>query len=229
MVSENVKGPFVFQNGIYLVELTGKKARNLKEFLEEIKNIDEHTFFYHMYHSMLKFHHIISEYHNDFAYWLDKTLHEDVLAEKIASIHVDEYRDVEDFRNDLVTMIEEHIEKHGMKVQSLGEYEESDFHFKKAITVVQPTKYSASNLEEFLECLKNVRAEVIFYHFIESRLRLAHEKGVFKDDFTRWISETLEVNELADEISNLNPFGYTIEGLRKKLIQLVEKYLEKKE
>jgi hypothetical protein len=215
---------FVFQQGIYLVELTGKKARNLPEFLEVIKTIDAASLFYHLYHSLLEYHFVLPEYYNNFAYWLHSVLHEEALAEKVAALHVFEYFDIEELRKELIDVIEGHLS--GQEEIFAARNETQAFHFRKSISVVLPTKYSAKDLPEFLECLKKVDPGIVFYHFFESRLRLGQEKGKYKDDFSMWIADSLGLTELADRIARLDPYGYTLEGIRRELIRLIESSLE---
>lgn len=192
--------------------------------MEEIKTIDEKSIFYHMYHSLLRYHFVIPEYYNDFAYWLENILHEYALAEKFANIQIREYLNVEEIRKRLVELITVHLEnqKSPTRVPTDGFHE---FHFAKSICVVYPTKYSASNLEEFLECLRAVDIEVIFYHFFESWLRLGMVEGIYNDDFSRWISESLGHEKLAEKIASLDPLGYTLEDLKEELIRLTEEEL----
>jgi hypothetical protein len=219
---------FVFQNCFYLVELTGRKAGNLRELFKEIQEVDGASIFYHFYHSMIEFGVVQPEYYNDFSYWLEHTLHEGELAEKIADPYVWEYNDIEDIRAYLISLIDDHLTRHR------GEFappkpEIHEFHFRKAVAVVLPTKYRAGNLEGFLECLRQVGVDIIFYHFIESRLRLGQEKGSYRDDFSLWVADSLGDEKLANKIANLDPMGFTIEGLKEKLINLVEKAVKEKE
>ncbi|NOZ77263.1 MAG: hypothetical protein GXO65_06305 [Euryarchaeota archaeon] len=216
---------FVFQNCFYLVELTGRKAGNLKEFFQQIQEVDGASIFYHFYHSMLEFGLVQPDYYNDFSYWLEQTLHEGELAEKIADPFVWEYNDIEDVRAYLISLIDDHLSRHR------GEFtppkpEIHEFHFRKAVAVVLPTKYRARTLEEFLDCLRKVGVDIIFYHFIESRLRLGQERGRYRDDFSLWIADSVGNKKLANRIASLDPMGFTPEGLKAKLVELVEKALE---
>ena len=219
---------FVFQNCFYLVELTGRRAGNLREFFNELKTIDGASIFYHFYHSMVDYNVVQPDYYNDFSYWLEQTLHEGELAEKIADSYVWEYNDIEDIRAYLISLIDDYLTRHK------GEFtppkpEIHEFHFRKAVAVVLPTKYRARNLEEFLECLRKVNVDIIFYHFIESRLRLGQEKGQYRDDFSLWIADSVRDEDLAKKIANLDPVGFTMEGLKKKLIALVEEALKERD
>ncbi len=47
---------FVFHHGFSLVELTGKRADNLKEFLKCIQTIDDESLFFHLYHTLRQHH-----------------------------------------------------------------------------------------------------------------------------------------------------------------------------
>jgi hypothetical protein len=59
----------------------------------------------------------------------------------------------------------------------------------------------------------------LYYHVFDAHLRL--ENG--ENDFSRWF-RSLTLEGLADEVSRLDPYAYTLEGLRKRLLVLVETY-----
>lgn len=46
------------------------------------------------------------------------------------------------------------------------------------------------------------------------------------NDFSTWLKDNLDEAELADEIARLDPYVYTLEGLRSALIQLIEKHIK---
>ncbi|MDO9027748.1 MAG: DUF5752 family protein, partial [Candidatus Roizmanbacteria bacterium] len=58
----------------------------------------------------------------------------------------------------------------------------------------------------------------LYFHIFESRLRL--HRGV--NDFSIWLQDCLDEKELSDKIAVLDPYNYTIEGLRSLIIQLIE-------
>ena len=90
-----------------------------------------------------------------------------------------------------------------------------------ARTFVLPTPYEAFTLSEFRDVLGKVSINSIYFHVFEARLRL--EKA--ENDFANWF-EGLGENELAREISRLDPYTMTLEGLRKNLIQIVSRHVE---
>ncbi len=209
---------FVFKRGFYIVELTGKKAGSLKEFLKCVQNADDESIFYHMYHTLRQHHFVIPEYFNDFAQWLGKELHEDVLAERFAYVGISEYGDIKAVRKKLVELLEERLEdKSDNKVVVSGD---RTFHFVKSRVIVLPTKYRAKNLDEFVECLEKIDRDTLFYHFFSSRLKFTKKEHKYVDDFSTWIHEIGHL-EIADRIAVLHLYGYTLEGIRKEIAAII--------
>ena len=94
-----------------------------------------------------------------------------------------------------------------------------EFHFMASRTYVLKTPYVARTVEEFKDLLGRVSINTLYFHIFEAKLRL--EKG--ENDFSQWLRD-LGKSVLADQIARLDPYTYTLEGLRNKLVQLVEKY-----
>jgi hypothetical protein len=88
-------------------------------------------------------------------------------------------------------------------------------------TFVLPTPYQARNLKEFRDVLRKVSINSIYFHIFEARLRL--ERG--DNDFSYWF-EGIGQKELAEEISRLDPYTITLEGLRNKIIQQVSRHVK---
>ena len=84
---------------------------------------------------------------------------------------------------------------------------------------VLQTSLVARTLEEFIEHLKRVSVASLSYHVFDAHLRL--ENG--ENDFSRWF-RALSMVALADEVIRLDPYTYTLEGLRKRLLVLVGRY-----
>ena len=72
--------------------------------------------------------------------------------------------------------------------------------------------------------LKRITINSLYFHVFESRLRL--ERSV--NDFSYWIEDSLDMPELAEKISNLDPYTYTLEGLRAKIIDIIKKWSRKR-
>jgi hypothetical protein len=80
----------------------------------------------------------------------------------------------------------------------------------------------ARNLKEFSSCLGKVTIHSIYFHVFEARLRLKKPDN----DFSCWLRDRGFLN-LADKISKLDPYTYTLEGLRKEIIKLINERIGK--
>ena len=93
-----------------------------------------------------------------------------------------------------------------------------EFHFMDAVSFTLPTRYQAWTLAEFAEALRHVGSATIAYHLFEARLRV----GSDDNDFSRWLEQELGERELAPAIRKLDPYTHTTDGLRQRLIGLIE-------
>ncbi|MEE8638418.1 MAG: DUF5752 family protein, partial [Candidatus Margulisiibacteriota bacterium] len=67
MINKAAKEPFRFYTSSILVEITGKKAHHLKEFVNILKEIDESSIFFHVHHALRDYSFAAGQYSNDFA------------------------------------------------------------------------------------------------------------------------------------------------------------------
>jgi hypothetical protein len=89
------------------------------------------------------------------------------------------------------------------------------------VSVVFPTQYIAHDLREFVEVLRKLSINSLYYHVFEAKLRL--KRG--DNDFSLWIDDSLGEKGLAESLSRLNPYNYTLEDLRTIIIREVERHL----
>ena len=97
-----------------------------------------------------------------------------------------------------------------------------EFYFMKSVDVILPTSYIAHDLREFVEALRRITSGSLYFHVFESRLRLNKNS----DDFAVWLAEDVDEKELSQEIARIDPYTYTLEGLRSLLIQTIEKHIK---
>jgi hypothetical protein len=100
--------------------------------------------------------------------------------------------------------------------------EGEEFHFMKSVGFILPTHFIAFDLFEFGECIKKISSHSLYHHIFEARIRLERES----DDFSNWLINQLHENDLARLISQLDPYTQTLEGLRKTILQHVDRRLE---
>ena len=218
--TKKAQNPFLFYTKLDLVEVLGKKAKNLQELLEFLRKAPASSVYYHT-HRYLRQHHFLSpEPPNDFAYWVRGMLGDRVLAERLFSMDILDFKNIEELRAALVEIIETHLAanpEYGNRSVPPG-YE---FHFAKSITFVLPLGFETRTLEEFLKALRRISTHSIYFHMFYSRLRL----GRGENDFSLWLKTELEEYGLAAKISNLDPYTNTMEGLRQKMCLLIGKEL----
>ncbi|MFH0935461.1 MAG: DUF5752 family protein [Candidatus Omnitrophota bacterium] len=212
------KQPFRFYTRLHLSELTGLKASTLTQLLRYLKEVPGSCIYHHT-HKFLQQHQYLSpEPPNDFAYWVSVILREEELGEKLASIDTVQFSNIRSLREKIVKTIEDYLKKNPLAKLRFA-HEDEEFHFIKAISFLIPTNYTVYDLREFNDVLKRITIDSIYFHIFEARLRL--EKPT--NDFSNWIESSLGDKQLAQKISGLDPYTYTLEDLRKQLIKIIEK------
>jgi hypothetical protein len=143
------------------------------------------------------------------------SLGDDVLAERLASVNPFALRDLGTIRNRFVDIIEEHLGQHSASREAM---EGKEFYFVESKRFIFPTPYVASNIKEFAAGLRSVGLGALYFHVFESRLRSA--RGI--SDFSTWLIDSLGEEALGEAVARLDPYAYSLEGLRSLLIKLVE-------
>ncbi|MFC1703775.1 DUF5752 family protein [Candidatus Omnitrophota bacterium] len=212
------KEPFQFFTRLHLSELTGLKVTTLRELLKLIKEVPGSCIYHHTHRFLQQHQYLSPEPPNDFAYWVSEVLGEAGLGEKLASIDTVQFSTIRALREKIVATIKEYLKKHPSAGKRFANPEQS-FHFIKSVSFIMPTEYVAHDLQEFLEILKHITIDSIYFHIFESRLRLGKEKN----DFSYWIESFAGDKALADKIAQLDPYTHTLEDLRKTIIQLIKK------
>jgi len=211
------KEAFRFYTRLHLSELTGLRASTLSQLAGLIKQVPGSCIYYHTHRFLQQHQYLSPEPPNDFAYWVSEALGEDELGEKLASIDTIQYSTIRGLRDKIAITIEDYLRNNALaKLRFARESEE--FHFMKSVSFVIPTNYIAHDLKEFVDILKKITIDSIYFHIFEARLRL--EKG--DNDFSNWIKSSVGDKELADEISGLDPYTQTLDGLRNTIVKKVE-------
>lgn len=207
---------FLFHTKLDQTILLGIRATNIVELLDGIKTVPSSSIYYHTHRFLQQHHYLSPEPPNDFAFWITQVINDDVLGERLSSIDTIQFQTIGELRNRLADIIESHVQTLEKATDCPNGQE---FHFMASHTFVLQTPYVAHNLAEFREILKLVSVGSLYYHIFDARLRL--ERG--ENDFSRWF-KGMGMTVLAEEVARLDPYTYTLEGLRKKIVTLAEKY-----
>jgi Family of unknown function (DUF5752) len=215
------KSPFVFLKARYIVELTGKRASNLQDFLDYLKTANRSSIFYHIYHPLLDSHLVPYEFPNDFSFWFSDALQDKDLAEQVADFDLPESGGLESVRQILLSKIEGALrEKITMDVRP-----GSEFNFLNCRVVVLPTGIIAKNLDELADSISVASELSIFYHMVTSRLFSESRY----DDFSSWILENTTDTELAEDIRAIDPTTHVnVKSIQQEVMKMFQRYLRQK-
>lgn len=208
--------PFKFCTRLTLTEVTGRKAANIAELLAGIKAADDAIIYHHTHRFIKQSHHLVPEGANDFAYWVVNTVQADRLGEELTSIDIVQYNSLADIRNAFVKMLARHLAENPGPTRTVAPGRE--FHFMRAIRFSLPTECAATDYKSFIECLRSVSVSSLYLHVFEARLRPPY--GV--DDFSHWFKTNFNDELIGKEISRLDPYSYTLESLRQRIIRIIE-------
>ena len=214
---KKAKEPFRFYTRLNLSELTGMKASDLGELLECLKKAPESAIYHHTHRFLQQHQYLSPEPPNDFAYWVSNVLGERRLGEHLASIDTIGFNNINDLRQKFISVIKDYLKENPSAKLKFASNEEA-LYFVKSISFIFPTNYLAYDLAEFLDILKKITIDSVYFHIFESRLRLA--KGT--NDFSKWIKESIGDSKLASDISKLDPYSYTLEELKDRIIKITE-------
>jgi hypothetical protein len=209
---------FQFCSSASLEKLTGRKAHNLEELLEMVKTCSSSSIFYHTFSAFRKLREVQTPYTNDFAVWIARSLNEDALAEKLLAIDLAEYNTIESLRSRIVEILEGYRSEN----PALFEKEAAEpFYLYSLVRFVYLTDKFAYNLSSFRQLLDTISTDSVYYHFIESRLQTQLQT----DDFSSWMEENPDYQELAEKIRKIDMNIHTLEELRVKIGETIDQYL----
>jgi len=211
--------PFHFHTRLHIKELTGLKAKNLSELVDILKEVSDSVVYYHTHSFIEEYQYLTPQPANEFALWVSDVIGDEILAEKLSNIDTFEFSAIGELRERIIAVINDGLSKRGDRRTA---FEGREFHFIKSVSVILTTPYMAHDLREFLEALRKVSINSLYFHIFESRLRL--HRGV--NDFSIWLQDSLDERELADKIAALDPYNHTIEDLRSIIIHFIEERIK---
>lgn len=211
---------FQFSSSASLEQLTGQKAFNLVELLDMVKTCSDSSIFYHTFSAFLKMREAQIPFNSDFAIWVAQQLNEAGLAERLRAIDLTEQVDIQGLRSRLIRIIESYKEE---KPKAFTKTADEPFYLYDVMRIVYLTDKFAYDLASLKDILEGLSIYSIYFHFIESRLYARRRS----DDLSFWIEDALELPEPAKRIRRIDITVYTIEGLRSKLVAVLNDHLSR--
>jgi len=223
MVTESELSTFAIKDCALIAIATGKKAQNLRELREHLRQIEPGSIYYHFWGGLLRPRFDDPEYHNDFASWIVHSLHNKVLAERLAVINPSAYESMEALRNELIETIEESLDETEFPIWA---ERDAQFEFIRYQIVIFDTKLSVNNPKNFVDIIPGLSLGSIFYHFIDARRRNPNSL----DDFQNWLLNFGgEYGILCHMINGICPYFTPLKKLREELSEVFTVYFQKEE
>ncbi|MGA7579358.1 MAG: DUF5752 family protein [Desulfobaccales bacterium] len=215
VLDQEAQNSFVFSEYFLMPMPTGKKATNLRELLQFLREMTEPVLNYHLWQTRLSVIQPTVEYPNDFALWAATALHDDLLAEKLSAIDPFDYKDLTEVREAMVEELEEYLwDSPHYQVRPGYELE-----LCEASAVILHSGISARTLGEFCGALQAVGLNSVYFHFVEARRRLGDRK---MDDFSHWIADNFTMPSLVSAIGEIDIYFYTLAEIRDAILALVQ-------
>jgi len=198
---------------------TGRRAQTLRELRDSIRDIHPGSIYHHFWGALLRPQFSDREFNNDFASWCYHSLHDSVVAERLAMIDPADYSDMEALRQELIGIIEERLDE--TEVVSVAKPDQQ-FHFARSVIVVFDTHRRLYHPRELVEAVPQMSAGTIFYHFIDARRR----EPIGVDDFRAWLMGLGPgYQPLCDAIAEIDPYFESLYTLRDRLTEVFARFL----
>jgi len=212
--------PFYLKDCALIALATGRRAQNLRELREHLRDIDSNSIYYHFWGGLLRARFDNPEYHNDFAIWAANSLHNKNLAERLAVIDPMTFQTLDDLREELLDVIEENLNETEFPTWSKRD---DQFEFIRFQLVIFNTKIIIADPVDMVKLLPNMSVGSVFFHFIDGRRRNADSL----DDFQNWLSNYgEEYNDLRKEINKIDPYFASLSQLRSQLTEVFSTYFQ---
>ncbi len=209
--------PFQFITASYLTRVGIQKCANLSGLLDGLEKCSDASIFYHTFQSLDRYHFLLTEgFSNDFAQWVLAACNRPGLAEALAGLDIRDYLSITDLRGDLGSIVSEYCAAHSQEAQQTA-FE--PFYFCEGIEVTVSLGIEARTLAEFRQGVEHLSHASLYYHFISSRLRL----HLRTNDFSVWLSNSLDLNPLAQSLEQIDIYTNTLEGVRASMLAFIDR------
>ena len=216
---ESDVGPFVVKDCALVAIATGLTAQNLRELRDHLLAVPLSSVYYHFLGGRLRPVFEDPQYNNDFAIWCHYTVHDDILAERLAVIDPKDFPDSEDLRQEVVDIIDQRIDE---IVRPTWVSHDRQFNFIRSQIVVFDARIRIDKPVDLVEAVPNMSLSSIFYHFIDARRRTP---GAI-DDFRTWLSGFGDAYEATcGALAGVDPYFVTLVELRAQLGELFQLFL----
>ncbi len=192
-----------------LTKMSGlSPAFNLRELRDRIASCNSHIIYHHYCESVLAPCFVYPDFHNDFAIWVNTSLDDKILAERLGILNPYQHQSMESLRQITLEIIDERLNELSV-VQSVSPGRE--FYFMEAITVVFDTGHVIKKPEDLAETVLRMTNGSVYFHFLEARRRTP----TGTDDFSLWLMDFEEQgNPYREALQSIDYMFYSLTELR---------------
>lgn len=206
--------PLVVKDCLLVALATGHRAQALRELHAGLRAVSPESIYFHFWGRLLRPRLDDPEFHSDFASWARHSLHDEVLAERLAVVDPADFHQVEELRREVLDIVEARIDE----TMPMAVPPDRQFHFRHCQTLVLDTGIRVADPADLVDVLPRLSLGSIFYHMIDARRR----DPVRVDDFRVWLGECGPALEpLVDRIARVDPYFSTLAELRDQLCRHV--------
>jgi Family of unknown function (DUF5752) len=206
---------FVFIGCVELREILGRRAQDERELMEALAQVPLGSIYYHTHSVFLRHPRISGAYPNDFASWVATQVRDQPLAERLAVVDPFQFVTLEELRDELVAIIDEHVTAmHTVPRVLFG----NPLSFIQSHLIEVATGFEARTLEDFRRCVADVDQSALYLHALHSRVA----RHVHGGDFARWIGEDQGRPALAEVIAHMSPYLGGLERMRQETLRLLD-------
>jgi hypothetical protein len=206
--------PFQFFTCLVLQEATGLRAATLSQLVTLLHQVPESCIYHHTHYALLSYQYLTSQPANDFAFWASAVLGDVALGEQLNGLDLLGFTSLQGLREALISVIERHMSRVASARLWFAD-EGEEFFFVKSLRVTCPIPYRARTPEELVQCLERVSINSLFHHLVDARLHL----GRPTHDVAVWLGEHQGRPDLAEAVTQIDPYANTMEALRRQLVQ----------
>lgn len=207
--------PFVFMGCVELRQALDLHALDERELLDRVREAPPDSIFFHTVGYFLRHRPFTAAFGNDFARWAAIELRDQVLAERLAVVDPFSFPTLDDLREELGTIVQDHVR--GVEAVVRLPFGRG-FHFQQSHLIEVPLGPSARTLREFRDGLGIVDASAIYLHLVDARARRGRGAG----DFAEWVRTSLGMPALAEKIARVDAYLTTLERVRGRLLSFVD-------
>jgi hypothetical protein len=209
---------FKFYTASYLTRVGNQKGLDLSGLLEGLEKCSDASIFYHTFQSLDRHHFLTEGFSNDFAQWALAACNRPELAEALGGLDIRDYLSLADLRGDLRRIVGDYCASHPREAKHAA-FE--PFYFCEGIEVTVFLGIEARTLQEFRRGVEHLSHASLYFHFVDSRLRL----HLRTNDFSVWLSGALGLEQLAQRLNQIDLYTNTLEGAKARMLKLVDQEL----